>query len=346
MKDIAEAYGGKRVLVTGGLGFIGSNLAERLLDCGAEVAVVDALVPGQGGNPFNLQGFEDRLEVCRADIGDAERVEPFVRGRDYIFNLAAYTSHIRSIEMPLEDLDINCRSHLSFLELVKDVNRDCRIVYTGSRCQYGRAVYLPMDEDHPFNVADINGVHKATVEHYHLLYSRIYGLPCVCLRLSNVYGPKHQMSHSKQGFLNWFIRVALEGDEIQVFGDGAQRRDFVYVDDAVEAILQAAAEEACDGRALNIGSGAPVSIGQAAERITAKTGTGFRSVPFPHDYLSIEAGDLYLDISRMREATGWQPRVGFEEGLELTLDFYRDHGKMYWDNGTEETELPRQAQVS
>jgi nucleoside-diphosphate-sugar epimerase len=313
---------------------------------GAEVALVDALIPGQGGNTFNLKGFEDRLEVCLSDIGDTDRLADQVRDRDYIFNLAAYTSHIRSIEEPLDDLDINCRSQLAFLELVKEVNPRCCIVYTGSRCQYGRALYLPMDESHPFNVADINGVHKATVEYYHQLYSRIYGFKCVCLRLSNVYGPRHQMSHSKQGFLNWFIRVALEGDDIQVFGDGRQRRDFVYVDDVVEAILQSAAEDACYGQVLNVGSGSPVSIGEAAERIVARTSTGYTKVPFPHDYLSIEAGDLYLDISKMRTMTGWEPKVGFEEGLDKTLDFYKHNGEAYWTCNDEEQEMPKSQAVS
>lgn len=334
MKELHQVFDGKRALVTGGLGFIGSHLAERLSILGAEVCVVDAIIEGQGGNRFNLDGLEDRIDIHVANIRDRDALSPLLADRDYVFNLAAYTSHIKSIEEPIEDLEINCRSHLEFLELLKDVNSGCRLVYTGSRCQYGRALYLPIDENHPFNVTDINSAHKATVEMYHLLSSRIYGIPCCLLRLTNVYGPRHQMLHSKQGFLNWFVRVGLDGGEIKIFGEGTQYRDFIYVSDAVEAILQAAAEPACYGDAINIGSGSPVSIREAAEKISGKTGCAFTRVPWPDGYLSIEAGDLYLDTQKIQRLIGWHPLVGFEEGLDRTLDFYREFGDRYWDRSS------------
>jgi nucleoside-diphosphate-sugar epimerase len=331
MKRLEEIFNNKKALVTGGLGFIGSSLCRRLVELFADVRVIDALTPGQGGNRFNVEDIEGSVDVHVLDIRDSNAVRSLVGDRDYIFNLAAYTSHIKSLETPLEDLRINCESHLMFLEMLRETNPSCKILYTGSRCQYGRALYLPIDEGHPFNVTDINGAHKATVEMYHLLYARIFNIRCVCLRLSNVYGLRHQMTHSKQGFLNWFVRVALDGDEIEVFGDGKQCRDFVYVDDAVEAMLQAAAEPACYGDVFNIGSGSPVPIREVAGLISNKTGSGYHFVPFPEDYMSIEAGDLYLDISKFRGATGWEPRVSLAEGLDRTLDFYRANGDKYWD---------------
>jgi UDP-glucose 4-epimerase len=332
MKQLSEVFGDKKVLITGGLGFLGSNLARRLVELSAHVSVVDSLVPDQGGNRFNIEGIEDRLEVQVADIKDTEVVSRLVRGCDYVFNLAARTSHVRSIEQPLEDLEANCRSQLLFLELLKATNRDCRVIYTGSRSQYGRALYLPVDEEHPFNAMDTNGVHKATVEMYHLLYSRVFGIRCTCLRLSNVYGPRHQMSHSRQGFIHWFIRLALSSQNIEVFGDGTHQRDFIFVDDAIEAMLQAAAEPSCYGEALNVGTGIPLTIGEIASRIAARTGCTYDLVPFPEDFLNVEIGDLYLDVSRIMRMTGWAPEVGFDDGLDTTLDFYRRHGDKYWND--------------
>jgi UDP-glucose 4-epimerase len=328
--DLEETYAGKKALVTGGLGFIGSNLARRLAELSVQVTVIDALLPEQGGNYFNLEGTEGRIEVREGDIGELVGVEGLLEGRDFVFNLAAMTSHVGSVENPLMDLGMNCRSHLQFLEVLREVNRDCVMLYTGSRSQYGKAEYLPADEEHPFDPVDINGVHMTTVEMYHKLYSEIYGMPCVRLRITNVYGPRHLMSHSKQGFIHWFIRVGLSGGEIKVFGDGTQQRDFIYVGDCVEAMLQTAAEPVCYGKALNVGSGVPVSVLDCARAIAEKTGSSYRLIPFPEEYLNVETGDLYLDVSRMKELTGWEPAVGFSEGLDLTIDFYRRHWDKYW----------------
>lgn len=337
MKELATAYRGKKVLVTGGLGFIGSVLTERLVDLGARIDVVDSLIPGQGGNPRNLESVEHEVKVHILDIKHGDLMADLVEGRQFIFNLAAYTSHVKSIENPLDDLEINCKSHLSFLQTIREVNPECRVVYSGSRSQYGKALCLPVDENHPFNAVDINGVHMATVELYHRLCHRIYGVRCCCLRLTNVFGPHHQMVHSKQGFLHWFIRVALEGGEINVFGDGMQYRDFVYVDDAVSAILLAGAEPSCYGDAFNVGTGVPISVADCARLVAEKAGGSYRLVPFPGDYLDVEVGDFYLDWSKIKEAVGWEPKVGFEEGLDLTIDFYRRNRRKYWGSEEEDS---------
>jgi UDP-glucose 4-epimerase len=332
MKQLQQSFEKKKVLVTGGLGFVGSNLTRRLVELSAEVSIVDSLLPDQGGNHFNLDGLEDSVNIQVADIQDTDVMSGLVQDCEYIFNLAARTSHVGSIERPLDDLEANCLSHLMFLELLKQNNRDCRVVYTGSRSQYGRALYLPVDEEHPFNAMDTNGVHKATVEMYHLLYSRIFGVQCCCLRLSNVFGPRHQMSDSRQGFIHWFIRLALSGEDVEVFGDGTQQRDFVYIDDAVEAILQAAVEPLCYDEAFNIGIGAPMSIDEIAARIAEKTGCAYSLVPFPQEFLSVEIGDLYLDVSKFKGVTDWEPAVDFDAGLDATLDFYKEYGDRYWNS--------------
>lgn len=331
MKQLIEAYRGRKVLVTGGLGFIGSILAARLADLGSEVDVVDSLIPGQGGNHHNLEGYSSRIGVHILDIKHGDLMAHLVGGRDYIFNLAAYTSHVKSIEEPIVDLEVNCESHLSLLNTIREINPECRVVYSGSRSQYGKALYLPVDEEHPFNAVDINGVHMATVELYHRLYHRIYNIRSCCLRLTNVFGPHHQMMHSKQGFLHWFIRLALDGGEINVFGDGEQYRDFVYVDDAVRAILLAGANPDCYGDAFNVGTGKPISVAECARLVAEKAGGSYRLIPFPRDYLDVEVGDFYLDWQKINRSVGWEPVVEFDEGLDLTVDFYRRNRSKYWE---------------
>jgi UDP-glucose 4-epimerase len=337
MDDLRSEFASSNVLITGGMGFIGSNLAHRLVELGAHVTVVDSCIEGQGANPFNLEDIKDRIKILLYDLRDRGPISEAVKGKDYIFNLAAFTSHVRSYENPLEDLEVNCRSHLVFLETVRKHNPGARIIYTGSRCQYGKALYLPIDEAHPFNVVDINGAHKATVECYHRLHEQHFGIQCVCVRLANVFGPRHQMNHSKQGFLNWFIRVALLGEEIQVFGDGSQLRDFLYVDDAVEAILLLAAREESYGDVFNLGSGKPLSVLESAQKVAELTGCSYRLTPFPSEYLAIEVGDLYLDISKACSAISWEPSVTFEEGLKRTIDFYRRYGDHYWGKNMPES---------
>jgi len=326
-----EAYRGRRVLITGGLGFIGSNLARRLADLGAEVALVDSLIPEYGGNRANIAGIEDRVAVHVSDVRDADSLPALLRGHELVFNLAGQTSHVDSLHDPYTDLEINCRAQLSILETVRHENPEAKVVFASTRQLYGRPEYLPVDERHPLAPVDPNGVNKAAGEWYHLVYGRIYGLRCTVLRLTNTYGPRMRVKDDRQTFLGTWLRRAVEGEELLVFGDGTQRRDFTYVDDAVEAFLLAGARAEADGEVFNVGGEPPVSLAELAELLVELAGGGsWRLVPFPEERRSIDIGDYYADDSKLRGRLGWAPRVGLREGLERSLAFYREHGASYW----------------
>jgi UDP-glucose 4-epimerase len=329
-EQLAAVYEGRRVLITGGLGFIGSNLARRLVEFGARVTLVDSLIPQYGGNPFNIRGIEDRVTVNISDVRDQYSMNYLVQGQDIMFNLAGTLSHIDSMEDPFTDLEINCRSQLSILESCRKHNRDIKIVFAGTRGQYGRAQYLPVDEQHPMQPTDVNGINNMAGEWYHILYYRVYGIRATSLRLTNTYGPRHQMRHSRQGIINWFIRLAIEGRTINLYGDGAQVRDTNYVDDVVDAFLLAGASDAADGEVFNLG-GEPVSLADLVERIVRIAGTGERCfVPFPEDAKRIEIGDYIADWRKIARVLGWRPRVSLDEGLERTIAYYRTYREHYW----------------
>jgi UDP-glucose 4-epimerase len=325
-----DFYRGRRVMITGGLGFIGSNLARLLVPLGAEALLVDAMLPDYGGNFFNIHGIEDRVRVNVADIRDASAMEVLVRDRAVIFNLAGQVSHIDSMTDPFADLDINCRGQLSILEACRKHNPGARIVYAGTRQVYGRPERLPVDESHPVRPVDVNGVNKTAAEAYHLLYSQVYGMHACSLRLTNVYGPRQLIRHNRQGFIGWFVRLALEGREIQVFGDGSQLRDFVYVDDAAEAFLRAGASDECCGEVFNVGGDAPVSHRELVTILLETAGRGrVRYVPWPEEKQRIDIGSFYADSTRFRTMSGWRPRLPLREGLARTLAYYREHMAHY-----------------
>jgi UDP-glucose 4-epimerase len=327
----ASAYDGRPVLVTGGLGFIGSNLAIRLVELGADVTVADALIPDLGGNPFNIAPLERRIRVVNADMRDADAVEGLVQGQEVVFSLAGQVSHVDSLTDPVEDLELNYRTQLVVLEALRRRNPEARVVYAGSRQQYGRPQSLPVDESHPLKPIDANGIHKAAAESAMLLYHRIYGLPTSSLRLTNTYGPRMQMRHPRQGFVSWFVRLAVEGREIELFGGGESLRDFNAVDDVVEAFLLCGERDEAVGEVFNLGHPEPVSIRAFAELLLGLAGDGaLTERPFPPDRERIDIGSVYLDFSRIRERLGWQPRVGLEDGLRRTLEYYRAHRDRYW----------------
>ncbi len=330
---LQERYAGKSVLVTGGLGFIGSGLVRRLLRMGACVTVIDACFPDQGANLFNLKGMLDEVVLVVADIGRVEDISAYLVDQDYVFNLAACISHVGSMRDPMRDLERNCVSQLRFLGALTELSPGTRVLYTGSRSQYGSPLYLPVDEDHPLKPVDFNGVHKTAVEEYHRILHELGKLRYTSLRLTNVYGPRHQMHNDGQGFLNWFIRQALAGQEICVYGNGAQKRDFLYVDDAVDAILAAASDPRCEGRVFNLASGVAVSVLEAASIICELAGNGYRCAPYPPEAGAVEPGDIRLDGSRLQELLGWRPRTDLKEGISRTLSFYRRHGLRYFREG-------------
>jgi UDP-glucose 4-epimerase len=329
--DFSHFYRDKRIMITGGLGFIGSNLAHRLVGLGARVLLVDSLIPDYGGNLFNIQGLEGRVTVNIADVRDENSMDYLVRGQDLIFNLAGQVSHLDSMRDPYTDLEINCRSQLSILEACRKHNPAVKVVYAGTRQVYGKPRYLPVDEDHLLQPTDVNGINTMAGEWYHILYNNVYGVRACSLRLTNTYGPRLLVRHNRQGFIGWFIRQALDGEEIQLFGDGQQKRDLVYVDDVVEAFLLAGQDERANGQVFNLGGLERVSLLELVRLLIQVAGAGsYRLVPFPPDRQSIDIGDYYADYTKIRTTLGWEPRVPLREGLERTLRFYREHREHYW----------------
>src|SRR5512136_1658577 len=294
------AFTNKKVLITGGLGFIGSNLAHRLVELGAEVLLVDSLIPDYGGNLYNIRGIEDRVRVNVADVRDESSMDYLVRGQSVVFNLAGQVSHIDSMRDPYTDLEINCRSQLSILEACRRHNPHVKIVFAGTRQVYGKPDFLPVTEEHLVRPTDVNGINKAAGENYHLLYNNVFGIRACSLRLTNVYGPRQLVKHNRQGFIGWFIRTAVEDGEIQIYGDGSQLRDFVYVDDAADAFLRAGASAACDGEAFNVGGQAPVSHRDLVALLLEVAGTGRVSyIDWPAEKKAIDIGSFYADSSKL-----------------------------------------------
>ena len=328
--DYQQFYRGRPVMITGGLGFIGSNLARQLVTLGADVLIVDSILPDYGGTLFNIDGIAGQVRVNIADVRTQQSMNILVRDRDVIFNLAGQVSHIDSMTDPYTDLEINCRAQLSILEACRRYNPGVRVVFAGTRQVYGRPEYLPVDERHLVRPADINGVNKAAGEYYHLLYNNVFDVRACSLRLSNVYGPRQLIRHNRQGFIGWFIRLAIEDAEIQVFGDGSQMRDFVYVDDAADAFLRAAASDACNGQVFNVGGLEPITHRDLVAMLLEIAGSGrVRFVDWPADKKRIDIGSFYSDSTKFRQAVGWQPRVNLREGLGRTLAFYREHFDRY-----------------
>lgn len=323
-------YEGRPVMVTGGLGFIGSNLARRLTDLGARVLVVDSLIPDYGGNLFNLAGYEDRVRINIADVR-GHGMEYLVRGQDIIFNLAGQVSHVDSMRDPFTDLEINCRAQLFILEACRKGNPNTRVVFASTRQVYGRPDYLPLDEAHPTHPVDVNGINKLAGEHYHILYNNIHGIRACALRLTNTYGPRMLVKHPRQTALGWFIRQALDGEEIEIWGDGQQLRDYTYVDDVVEAFLRAGASDAADGRIINLGGLRPISHLELMATLVETAGSGsYRLAPFPPDRKRIDIGSVYSSRQLAFELLGWVPTIDLAEGLGRTVEYYRRHREAYW----------------
>jgi UDP-glucose 4-epimerase len=327
--DHRDFYRDRRVLVTGALGFIGSNLCRTLADLGAKVLAVDSLLPDYGGNLFNLSGYEDKVRINIADVR-GHGMNYLVRDQDVLFNLAGQVSHIDSMTDPFTDLEINCRSQLWILEAVRQNNPEVKIVYAGTRQVYGKPIRLPVDETHPLNPSDVNGINKISGELYHLVYHSVYGIRASSLRLTNTYGPRQLIRHSRQGFIGWFIRQVVMGETIQLFGDGTQKRDFDYVDDVVDAFLRAGAMDAADGQVFNLGGDEPVSLLALAKTMVEIAGAGaYAFTPFPPERKRIDIGDFYADTTKIRNALGWAPRVKLREGLQRTIEYYRRHRDRY-----------------
>jgi UDP-glucose 4-epimerase len=328
-------YEGRRTLVTGGLGFIGSNLAMRLLELGASVLVVDSLIPETGANLFNMESVQDhpRLSVRTVDVRDVLAMERLVRGQSVIFNLAGQVSHIDSMQDPFTDLEINCRSQLALLEACRRNAPEAKVLFASTRQIYGRVPeeQLPVDERQPPNPVDVNGINKLAGERYHVLYNNVYGIHTSVLRLTNTYGPRMLVKNNRQTAIGWLIRQAMDGEEIDLFGDGSQLRDFTYVDDVVDAFLMAGANDAANGQVFNVGAIEPVSLRELADLLIEIAGSGsYRLIPFPPERKLIDIGSIYVDDRKIRRVLKWLPRVDLREGLARTVRFYSANRSHYW----------------
>jgi UDP-glucose 4-epimerase len=326
-----DDYRRKKVLVTGGLGFIGSNLAIRLVELGAAVTILDNLDPTGGGNCFNIEPVKNDVEVVIGDTCDAGQVERLVRGRSHVFNLAGHVSHIESMQDPFTDLRMNVIGPLTVLEACKKENREARVVYAGTRQAYGRADVVPVVESLVLKPVDVNGVNKMAGEWYHMVYHGAYGIPTVSLRMVNTYGPRQLVRHSRQGFIGWFIRQAIDGETIQLFGDGQQFRGFNYVDDVVEALLVAGVSDKVVGDYFNLGGMKPYTLESLVQTLLSVAGTGsYRMVPFPDDKKAIDIGSAFSSFMKFHTATAWEPRVPLEQGLKESVDYFRLRKTQYW----------------
>jgi dTDP-glucose 4,6-dehydratase/UDP-glucose 4-epimerase len=321
------------VLITGGLGFIGSNLARALVTQGANVTLVDSLIPQYGGNPFNIEDIREKVQVNVCDVRDPFAIAYLLQGQDYLFNLAGQTSHMDSMSDPQTDLDINATAQLSILEACRKANPSIKIVFASTRQLYGKPHYLPVDEKHPIRPVDVNGINKLAGEWYHLLYNNVYGIRACALRLTNTYGPGMRVKDARQTFLGIWVRLLLEGKPIKVFGDGLQLRDFNYVDDCVEALLLAGASDQANGKVYNLGSSEVVGLKTLAEMMLGLGyGGTFELIPFPPERKAIDIGDYYSDFSLITQELGWTPKVDLKEGLKRTMAYYQTHQADYWQD--------------
>ncbi|MAH25477.1 MAG: NAD-dependent epimerase [Opitutae bacterium] len=321
---------GKKILITGGIGFIGSNLARKLVDLNNQVTVIDSLIPEYGGNLRNLHDIQDKITFSLSDVRDVGVINNLIKGHDYLFNLAGQTSHMDSMHDPITDLDINAKAQLSILEACRKYNPGIRIVFASTRQIYGKPKYFPVDEKHPLHPVDVNGINKIAGEQYHILYQKVYGIASAVLRLTNTYGPRMRIKDARQTFLGIWIRNLLQGKPIQVFGDGKQRRDYNYVEDVLDALLIAATDKNAIGKVYNLGAPDPLCLEDTAKIMCqAIECSDYQMIPFPEDRKAIDVGDFICDYSAFRDQFGWEPKVNFEDGIQLSLEYFRSEIEHY-----------------
>jgi UDP-glucose 4-epimerase len=325
-------FRGKHILITGGLGFIGSALAKVLVEADANVTLVDSLIPEYGGNFFNIDSIREKVQINISDVRDPFAMAYLVQGKNYLFNLAGQTSHIDSMNDPVTDLNINAAAQLYILEACRKHNPKVKIIFASTRQLYGKPEYLPVDEMHPISPVDVNGINKLAGEWYHILYNNVYGIRSCALRLTNTYGPGMRVKDARQTFLGIWIKNLIEGKPMLVFGDGLQLRDFNYVDDVVEALLLAALSDNANGEIYNLGSTEVINlIDLAAITGAMHKGGCYELVPFPADRKAIDIGDYYSDFAKIKNSLGWEPKIGLKEGLLKTIKYYSAHHQHYWD---------------
>jgi nucleoside-diphosphate-sugar epimerase len=328
--SVHHNFFGKNIIISGGLGFIGSNLAIKLVDLGANVTVIDNLVPEYGGNTWNIEPIKDRININIADVRDEKIMQQLIQGQDYFFNLAGQTSHLDSMINPFVDLEINAKAQLSILEECRKFNPAIKIVFASTRQIYGRPQYLPVDEKHPLVPVDVNGINKLAGEMYHVLYNKVYNIKTSVLRLTNTYGPRMRIKDARQTFLGIWIKNLLENKPIVIYGDGSQLRDYNYIDDVVDAFLQVAGSDVWNGAIFNLGNSNPISLETTAKIMIQENGAGsYVFTPFPEDLKKIDIGDFYSDYSKIKINLGWNPEVSIDAGFRKTIEYFRNNYKYY-----------------
>lgn len=330
-ENLLSRLANKRVLITGGLGMIGSTIAHKAVSAGAQVTIVDACIEPYGANLFNIESIHDKVILNINDIRDKEAMKILVRDKDIIFNLAGQVSHNDSIDNPYLDADINYIGHLNVLECLRRHNRDAIILHAGSRLQFGKIEKIPVAEDHSLRPRTPYALNKTAAENTYSFYSEIYGIRTVCFRIANPYGPRSQMKHSKYSIINWFIRIAMENKTIKIFGDGSQIRDYIYIDDLADAFITAAVTDQCYGRVFNVGSGIGTTFREMVATVLQTVGRGrSEHVPWPENYINVETGDYVTDIRAFSAATGWSPATDLADGIIATHAYYRKNREQYW----------------
>ena len=331
MASSKNSFSGKQILITGGLGMLGSTIAHKLVDHGAAVTIIDSCLEPYGANMFNVEGIKDRIKINKSDIRDKGSIGALVKDKDFIFNLAGQVSHNDSIIDPFLDADINYFGHLNVLENIKKHNPKAVILYAGSRLQFGKIERVPVNETHPLRPRTPYALNKTAAENMYLFYHEMHKIPCVLFRIANPYGPRSQMKHSKYSMINWFLRLAMEGKTIKVFGDGNQIRDYIYVEDLADAFLSAAANKECYGKVFNVGSGTGTKFKDMVETVVKTVGSGkIDYVPWPENYANVETGNYITDIAKLFQATGWKPSVDLKIGIGSTHEYYKKNKSFYW----------------
>lgn len=331
MKLNSEVFFNKNVIISGGLGFIGSNMAIRLVSYGAVVTLVDSLIPEYGGNWWNIEPVKNQVKINISDVRDEYSIRNLIQGQDYFFNLAGQTSHLDSMQNPFTDLEINSKAQLSILEACRKYNPTIKIVFASTRQLYGKPQYLPVDEKHPLYPVDVNGINKLSGEWYHIVYNHVYDIKTAVLRLTNTYGPRMRIKDARQTFLGIWIRNLIENKPITIYGNGSQIRDYNYIDDVVDAFLLVAASDLWNGSIFNLGHNEPISLKTTAEiMIEENHGGSYHFKDFPGDLIKIDIGDFYSDYGKINALLGWTPKVSIREGIRQTLEYYLNNYTYYF----------------